>query len=115
MAEHNELGRIGEDLAAEYLEAKGFRILCRNWRFRHKEIDIVAMDGPVLVFVEVKTRSTFMSPNDLISFSKVRYLETAAEGYIRRNHFTGDARFDIVMLTRKGREFGIEHIPAAFR
>lgn len=115
MAEHNELGHIGEDLAAEYLEAKGFRILCRNWRYRHKEVDIVAMDGLVLVFVEVKTRSTFMSPNDLISFSKVRYLETAAEGYIRRNHFVGDARFDIVALTRRGGSFDIEHIPAAFR
>lgn len=115
MAEHNDLGRLGEDLAAAYLAERGYNIICRNWRHRHKEVDIVAMDGDVLVFVEVKTRSAAMAPSDLVSFAKVRYLETAAEAYIRQSNFRGDARFDLVVLTRKAGGFDILLIPSAFR
>lgn len=115
MAEHNILGKTGEDIAAEYLVRKGFNIMRRNWRSGHKEVDIIAMDGPTLVFVEVKTRSQSMDPSDLISYSKIRFLETAAESYIRRNNFNGDARFDLVILTKGRQGFDIEHIPEAFR
>ncbi|MCI5777666.1 MAG: YraN family protein [Bacteroidales bacterium] len=115
MAAHNELGQKGEDRAVEFLSAKGFKILCRNWHFRHKEVDIVALDAGVLVFVEVKTRSAFSSPNDVISYSKVRFLEEAAEAYIRQYNFQGEARFDVVLLTKKAGSFDIMHIPAAFR
>ncbi len=59
------MGRKGEDLAAEYLSSKGYRILERNWRWSRAEADIIAMDGEVLVFVEVKTRTSdyFGSPD----------------------------------------------------
>ena len=56
MAKHNELGKKGEEIAAQYLSEKGYEILERNWRNRHKEIDIIAKDGNELVIVEVKTR-----------------------------------------------------------
>lgn len=115
MAEHNELGQQGEDIAARYLIGKGFNIVARNWRCRHKEVDIIAMDGPTLVFVEVKTRSQSMAPSDLISYNKIRFLETAAESYIRRHNFLGDARFDLVILTKSGKGFDVEHIEEAFR
>lgn len=115
MAEHNELGKAGEDAALKYLMAKNFIIMERNWRYKQKEVDIIAMDGPILVFVEVKTRSHAMSPSDFISNSKVRYLEEAAEAYINRSNYMGDMRFDIVTLTRTAAGFHIEHIPDAFR
>lgn len=115
MAAHNELGKLGEDLAYKYLLDKGFRIVCRNWHYERKEVDIIAMDGDVLVFVEVKTRVRTMSANDLISYNKVRYLEDAAEAYIKDSGHCGDARFDIVKVTKKGGEYAIEHIPSAFR
>ena len=56
MAEHNELGKLGEQLARDFLIAKGYQILEQNWSCGHKEIDIIAMDGNELVIVEVKTR-----------------------------------------------------------
>ena len=56
MAEHNELGKLGEELATQFLTEKGYEILEKNWRNKHKEIDIVAKDGNELVIVEVKTR-----------------------------------------------------------
>lgn len=115
MAEHNILGKTGEDVAADYLIAKGFNILRRNWRSGHKEVDIIAMDGPTLVFVEVKTRTRAMDPSDLISYYKIRFLETAAESYIRRTNFQGDARFDLIILTKSRNGFDINYIPEAFR
>ena len=56
MAIHNELGRWGEDYAADFLAAQGYRIVERNWRFGHHDIDIIASKGNEIVFVEVKTR-----------------------------------------------------------
>lgn len=56
MARHNEFGKWGEDLAAKYLEERGFEILARNWRHERKEVDIIAQKEETLYFVEVKTR-----------------------------------------------------------
>ena len=55
MARHNELGKVGEELAAQFLTNKGYEILEKNWRNKHKEIDIIAKQKKVIVFVEVKT------------------------------------------------------------
>ena len=56
MAAHNELGRWGEDLATEYLQQHGYRIIERDWKSGRRDIDIIATDGNQVVFVEVKTR-----------------------------------------------------------
>jgi putative endonuclease len=56
MGDHNDLGRLGEDAATAFLEEHGMRIVERNWRTRHGEIDIIAREGRTLVFCEVKTR-----------------------------------------------------------
>ena len=56
MARHNEFGKWGEDVAAEYMQERGFEILARNWRHEHKEVDIIAQKDESLYFVEVKTR-----------------------------------------------------------
>ncbi|MGN0010093.1 MAG: YraN family protein [Marinilabiliaceae bacterium] len=117
MAEHNDLGHEGEDYAAKLLEKeKGFVIIERNWHYRQKEIDIIAIDSGTLVFVEVKTRtSDSVPPSELVSYNKIRFLETAAEAYIRRKNYEGDARFDLVVLHKTHSGFKAEHIPNAFR
>ena len=56
MAEHNEMGKEGEELAAEYLVKQGYTIEARNWRYGHEEIDIIARKDDLLLIVEVKTR-----------------------------------------------------------
>jgi putative endonuclease len=94
-----ELGAKGEEIAARYLKKYGYRILERNYRIRHGEIDIIAEHGTDLVFVEVKTRSgtLFGSPFDSITVSKQRQLSKVALEYIsKRGCHDRPARFDVV-------------------
>ncbi|MBQ3635456.1 MAG: YraN family protein [Bacteroidales bacterium] len=115
MAEHNELGKRGEDYAASYLQSIGMQIERRNWHYRQKEIDIIARDGEELVFVEVKTRRSEAAAADLVSDRKIEFLLTAAEAYIQRAGFNGNARMDLVILIEHRGEFQVEHIRDAFR
>jgi putative endonuclease len=77
MAEHNELGEKGEELARNFLRKKGYKIIERNWRFGKDEIDIIAIDNDYLVIVEVKTRRSnyFAEPEFACSclYYKKRY------------------------------------------
>ncbi len=117
MAEHNELGKLGEQLARDFLIAKGYQILEQNWVCGHKEIDIIAMDGKELVIVEVKTRRvTFLvEPEETVDKYKQRFLIWAAEAYIERNNLDVDVRFDIVAIViDKNNEHRIDHIENAF-
>lgn len=116
MASHNEIGKTGEKEALKLLKNKGFEIIQTNWSFRHLEIDIVAVDGPFLVFVEVKTRSSagFGEPESFVSRAKQRKLIKAANFYYEQFPSEKEARFDVVsvLLTEKG--IFIEHLPDAF-
>ncbi|MDK2910215.1 MAG: putative endonuclease [Bacteroidales bacterium] len=116
MAEHNELGKTGEELAAAFLKEKGYRILTTNWRFGKDEIDLIARDGEELVIVEVKTRKSnyFGEPEAFVSKQKQKALIRCANQYIRQHAFDGDTRFDIVaiLITPQGNE--IHHIQRAF-
>ena len=117
MAEHNEFGKLGEQLARDFLIAKGYQILEQNWSCGHKEIDIIAMDGKELVIVEVKTRrvSTLIDPEETVDKIKQRYLIWSAEAYIERNNLDVDVRFDIVaIVVDKNNECRIDHIENAF-
>lgn len=117
MADHNELGKLGEQKAVDFLIEKGYRIVDRNWHFHHKEVDIIAYDGEVLVIVEVRTRSSsqVVHPRDSISPLKVRYLVLAADAYVRYKKIDNRIRFDIVTcLPAKGAGWTIEHIQRAF-
>jgi putative endonuclease len=98
----HQKGQLGEDLAAQFLQEKGYRIIERNYRYDRGEIDIVAQDGKDLVFVEVKLRETesFGSPEESITPFKEEQLKKVAEGYL----FEHDAedqqcRFDVVAIT----------------
>lgn len=82
-------GKIGEDLACDYLKKQGYKIIERNFRIRGGEIDIIALDGQTLVYVEVKTRTShqFGQPEEAVTGWKLRFLERAAKFY-RNNRQT---------------------------
>jgi putative endonuclease len=116
MAEHNDLGKRGEELAATYLEGKGYKVLEQNWQLWRNEIDIVAMDGAVLVVVEVKTRQSnlFGEPETAVTREKQKSLIRAANVYVRSKSISLEVRFDIIsILIGKDKE-QIHHIPDAF-
>ena len=77
MAAHNELGIWGEQCAEEYLRRKGYVILERDWKSGHRDLDIIALDGAVLVFVEVKTRRNrmFTDPEAAVDYRKIRNIK----------------------------------------
>jgi putative endonuclease len=108
------LGRHGEQLAAEYLQQAGFRILDRNWRCAEGEIDIVMVDRRVLVVCEVKTRSStgYGTPLDAITGQKVRRLRHLAIRWVQANGVLFDeVRVDAVEVLKDGRGgFTIEHV-----
>ena len=116
MAEHNDFGKLGEELAVNYLIGKGYEILERNWHNIHKEVDIIAKDGQFLVFVEVKARrsSEYGEPDLAVTKRKQRMLIAAANAYITRNKLDVEARFDIVSIIFKDGESMIDHIEDAF-
>ena len=116
MAEHNELGQRGEIIAQSFLKDKGYKILHVNWRIRRLEIDIIAMDGETLVFVEVKTRQTllFGEPENAVNYKKQKSLIHAANAYVVRNRIENDARFDIISIIIERNSTVINHFPDAF-
>jgi len=116
MAEHLDFGKQGEEIAVKYLTDKGYEILERNWRNRHKEIDIIAKDGDELVIVEVKCRksSNYGDPNLAVNKQKQRLLVAAANAYIFKNNLDVDTRFDIVSIVFDNGAPQIEHIEDAF-
>ena len=116
MAEHNLLGNKGEMLAARYLMEQGFAIREYNWRSGHKEIDLVAQERDVLVFVEVKTRSSeaFGDARNAVTPFKQRNLVLAAEAYVRAKKIDLETRFDVVTVVGTEDTHKIEHIRDAF-
>jgi len=116
MNKHLALGKQGEEIAAQYLIKKGFAIIERNWRFRHKEVDIIARDGNDLVFIEVKTRSSdyFGSPEEAVDIRKQHFLCAAAEAYVSDYSPDVNLRFDIISIILKSNFRSIDHIEDAF-
>ncbi|MDA8079013.1 MAG: YraN family protein [Nitrospiraceae bacterium] len=112
----NNLGKKGEDAAAVFLKEKGFKILRTNYRTPFGEIDIIAKDGDVLVFVEVKTRAddAFGSPFEAVTRRKREKIKKVALCFMKGLRKETAARFDVLsIMSRDGRQF-IEHIPDAF-
>lgn len=116
MAEHNELGNVGEERAQAYLSSKGFHIRHTNWVCGKLELDIVAEKDNILVIVEVKTRSTetFEHPQEAITNRKIRNIVNAAHEYIFEFDWQGETRFDVISVMPSGQTFIIEHIEDAF-
>jgi len=117
MAQHNELGKIGEQLAAEYLSKKGYIILARNYFYDKAEIDIIAQkEKNSLVIVEVKTRNSdyFGDPQDFVKPSKIKLLVKAANEYVISNDLDVEVRFDIIAVIKNKTVEKIEHFKNAF-
>lgn len=117
MAEHNELGKKGEDLATEFLQKNGYEILNRNWTFQKAEIDIIAQKDQILAVIEVKTRSStdFGLPQDFVKPKKIQSLVKAVNQYVILNDIDLEIRFDIIAIHKDFKQkFIIEHIEDAF-
>ena len=117
MARHNDLGKWGEGVAADYLEQQGYSILERSWRSGHKDIDLIAFKQGILAFVEVKTRknNAYIQPQQAVDRHKIKLLMTAANRYICNNNIDAEIRFDIVAITGTDySNYKIEHIEQAF-
>lgn len=116
MAQHNELGAWGEKIAREYLLAEGYAIGAENTRYGSVEIDFIAFKDDMVVFVEVKTRSTdFIDPMDAVDRRKRARMVRAADAYLRNNDISLDYRFDIIIVIgTPATTHTIEHIPDAF-
>ena len=116
MIDPHELGKLGEDIAINYLTDKGYKILERNWRSGHKEIDIIALIDETLVIVEVKTRKSddYGEPDIAVGRDKQRMLIWAADAYVRHKNLNVDVRFDIISIVITDGEPEIEHIEDAF-
>ncbi len=100
MSQHNEVGKIGEDLAKKFLEGKGYKILEQNYRTRFAEIDLVAEKSGKLVFVEVRTKigENFGTPEDTINKAKLRKVLWNAKNYIGFKNWQGSCRVDAVCI-----------------
>jgi len=116
MAEHNDLGKRGEDAAVNYFRQQGYEIIERNWLYEKYEIDIIARNEEFIVFAEVKTRSSALwgNPEEAVSKGKIKRIVEAADFYLRVNDIELPARFDVVAAIWNGHNFEIEHIDDAF-
>ena len=116
MAQHNELGKKGENQAVIYLQKKGYDIVKTNFVFQKAEIDIIARIENVLAIVEVKTRSSidFGLPQDFVKPKKIQLLVKAVNEYMIVNDLDLEVRFDIIAIHKNDSNFEIEHIEDAF-
>ena len=116
MAQHNELGKKGEQIAIDFLIEKGYKILDQNWRYLKAEVDIIAQKETVLAVVEVKTRSSdsFGNPQDFVNPKKIKLLVSAMNEYVIRKDLDVEVRFDIIAILKKNNQFKIEHLKDAF-
>lgn len=118
MAEHNDKGLKGEELAVSFLKKNGYTVLETNWRHRNLEADIIAVSQGIMVVAEVKTRSSnfFGEPETFVNKQKQKNLRSAANAYIQSKQLDMEVRFDIISVNLgKGQEEAkINHIENAF-
>lgn len=117
MAQHNNLGKQGEELARNYLSNHGYQILTQNWFYGKTEIDIIAYYRQMIIFVEVKSRSStnFGFPEDFVDTAKQKRMVEAAYGYLSLIRHDGELRFDIIsVLFDHRKKHSVKHIEDAF-
>jgi putative endonuclease len=117
MAEHNDLGRLGEKLARAYLETKDYVILDQNWVYGRAEIDLIAWQDQKIIFVEVKTRRSAEhgAPEEFVNWKKEKQMELASSVYIENKKHEGEIRFDIIAIVFENKDlYEINHIEDAF-
>ena len=118
MADHNDFGKIAEDLAVDFLVKANYKILARNFRYLKAEVDIIAEFENQIIVVEVKARHTdaFLEPQEAVNKKKIKLLISAANHYIEENNIDKEVRFDIIsVLPNKQKTLEITHITDAFQ
>jgi putative endonuclease len=116
MTKSKKTGTKGEDIASQYLENKGYKIISRNWQYMHRELDIVASINKTLVIVEVKTRAagSMISPIEAVTPKKQRLIISATNVYIEKHNIDLEVRFDIISIIYNNDTFQVEHLENAF-
>jgi putative endonuclease len=116
VAQHNQLGKKGEQLAVDFLIKNGYNILDRNYRFDRAEVDIIAKKEEILSIIEVKTRTNidFGNPEDFVTPKQIKNLVKAVNEYVTENDLDLEVRFDIVAIVKEKQSFKIEHLKDAF-
>lgn len=112
-----KLGRVGENLAAKYLESQGYKIIVQNFRIRSAEIDIIAEIDGTIIFVEVKTRSNTRHglAAEAVNVRKQKKIIEAASVFLQdEKYFDSACRFDVIEIYSAGKNFEINHIENAF-
>jgi putative endonuclease len=106
MAAHNEFGRAGEQMAVDWLELNGFKIIYRNWKYRRYEVDIIASRDQIVHFIEVKSRhdDLFGKPEDWVNWKKGKNLLSAGEAFQDKYPQWVQIQYDIlsILLTPNG-------------
>lgn len=118
MADHNDFGKMAEDLAVDFLVKAKYRILTRNFRYLKAEVDIIAEFENQIIIIEVKARHTdaFLEPQEAVNKKKIKLLISAANYYIEENNIDKEVRFDIIsILPNKQKTLEITHITDAFQ
>ncbi|WP_339752022.1 YraN family protein [uncultured Winogradskyella sp.] len=116
MAQHNELGKKGEQLAVDFLLKNKYEIIERNYRFDKAEVDVLALKDNILAVIEVKTRSTidFGNPQDFVKPKQIKNLVKAVDEYVNENDLDLEVRFDIIAIVKEKKGFSVEHLENAF-
>lgn len=117
MANHNDFGKLAEELAENFLVEKNYKILAKNYRYLKAEIDIIAQFENQIVIVEVKARATdaFMLPQEAINKKKIRLIVSAANEFLETNNIELETRFDVIsVLPNEKGKLEITHIENAF-
>jgi len=113
---HIQLGKEGEDIAVKFLLSKNHKILARNWRISHLELDIVTKFEDLIVFVEVKTRSSsaFGMPETFVTYKKQKHIAKAAQAYLNKYRIKSEIRFDIISIILNEKHRKLKYIKEAF-
>ena len=117
MLTRKEIVEMGENAAATLLIEKGYKILERNYRVGHLEVDIIAQKDDTIVFIEVKTRSVncLVSPQEAVNNRKRNLIVNAADSYMRNFNRTENVRLDVITVFHQyGKVVSVEHIADAF-
>ena len=116
MAQHNQLGKKGEQLAVDFLLDNGYDIVERNYRFDKAEVDIIAKKNQTLAIIEVKTRSTsdFGDPQYFLKPKQIKRIVKAVDEYVLVNKMDLEIRFDIIAIVKENKGYSIEHLENAF-
>ncbi len=111
-----EIGREAEEIVLRFLKCRGMTLLAKNWRSRHREIDLIMSSSDGLHIVEVRSlrMPAAIHPRDTVSLRKQQLLIKAASGYILRHQIEDDAHFDIASVIFDASGYRVEYVPDAF-